>query len=289
MKERHCKRRVQSLIIVVFCIVVIQKVPSWFASHGAQFLISNGILVHPIHRLAELGLFPTLLSLTENIGALFTAVLLLILFRELQSRVKGKGNTGNNISMKKSDAKRLCLLGLMGAGAAQAITFCLKLLPADMQAVYGASMSIALNGRLACFLFIITHIIIVPVREEMVFRGLSYEILRSSWGWGGCTLLLTILFAGNHRNAIQVAYALCMGALLSVIREFYGSVLYTIAFHIMFNLSGSHIFLSEYTKFFMYTGTIVFIISVILVALDMKKMCTRELTERSIRIDRPGK
>lgn len=271
MKKIYSKRKIQSILIVVFCFVFINKVPSWLVGHSVQYLISRDIFIQQIHRLGELNLFSTFLSIVENTGVLVVSALILFVFRKAQSRVDKITNIRSKDIFQKSDVKRLCLFGIMGAGAAQVITLCLIWLPLNIQSSYASSMSTVLNGSIACILFIIAHIIIVPAKEEIVFRGLYYEILRSSWEWKICSLLVSFLFAGIHRNKIQIVYAFFMGVLLCVIRELYGSVLYTIAFHLMFNLSGSGIFLSEYREYLMYIGTIVFIISLILFVLDTKK------------------
>ena len=165
------------------------------------------------------------------------------------------------------------MAGILGFGAAEAVIFCLPRLPEEIQTAYGNSMGSAVTGTVIFMVFFVAiHVILVPLTEEVIFRGILYRFLRNSWGSIFCILVISILFAGTHGSAVQMGYAFLMGILLCLIYEYYGSVLYTTAFHIVFNLFGSGIIFYAYAEYLAYAGTAVFAVSVILFAADVRNI-----------------
>ncbi len=80
--------------------------------------------------------------------------------------------------------------------------------------------------------------ILVPVVEELVFRGLICGKLQKYYGTGAAILFSTLLFAVYHGNMIQMLYALPMGALLAWSYLKWGSLAAPVLMHIGANLYG---------------------------------------------------
>ena len=80
-------------------------------------------------------------------------------------------------------------------------------------------------------------VILVPVTEELIFRGLLYRRMRLRLSAGAAIVLNTLLFAGYHGNMIQFVFAVPMGLILCVLYEADGSLLLPVLFHAGSNLA----------------------------------------------------
>lgn len=85
------------------------------------------------------------------------------------------------------------------------------------------------------WLFIIITIIIGPLVEEFIFRGLMYDRL-SIYGNIFATVFTAALFALFHGNLQQLYYSFLFGLLLGYIRAKTGSIKLTFLFHALTNL-----------------------------------------------------
>ena len=78
--------------------------------------------------------------------------------------------------------------------------------------------------------------LIVPVTEELIFRGLFYERLREVMPIRWAILCAAAVFALYHGNPIQIIYAFPMALLLHFFYEQSGTLTAPILFHIGANL-----------------------------------------------------
>jgi membrane protease YdiL (CAAX protease family) len=80
-------------------------------------------------------------------------------------------------------------------------------------------------------LIIITGMILTPVAEELLFRGVLYQALRRSLPVGAAALLSAVIFAFMHLSVILFVPLLVMGLVLALIYEWSGSIVPTILVH----------------------------------------------------------
>lgn len=78
--------------------------------------------------------------------------------------------------------------------------------------------------------------ILIPIVEELVFRGLMYKRLRYGLPYLPAALYGAFAFAIFHGNLVQMIYAFVLGMLFSYMYEKYGSIKAPIFAHIMMNL-----------------------------------------------------
>ena len=83
--------------------------------------------------------------------------------------------------------------------------------------------------------------IIIPVAEEMMFRGVLYRRYRETKGFYYAALWSSVFFSVTHLTMIQTVYAFLLGILLCYVYEKYGSVKAAIGLHICLN-TGSILF-----------------------------------------------
>lgn len=79
--------------------------------------------------------------------------------------------------------------------------------------------------------------VVIPIAEELVFRGLGFGRLREKLDFWQSALLSSVLFAFWHGNVVQGLYGFCMGLLFSWAMERDGTVLAPIFMHIWANLA----------------------------------------------------
>lgn len=80
-------------------------------------------------------------------------------------------------------------------------------------------------------------VIVAPIMEEIVFRGLPYNKV-SAYGGGLYMAWTAILFGLFHMNFGQAIYAGALGLLFAYITYQTGSILYSIILHVLVNFTG---------------------------------------------------
>ena len=78
-------------------------------------------------------------------------------------------------------------------------------------------------------------VLLGPITEELIFRGLVYTRLRRATTPLAAAILSGIAFGAVHGNMIQFFYAFALGVVLALVMERYGSLHPCIIIHIFFN------------------------------------------------------
>lgn len=84
----------------------------------------------------------------------------------------------------------------------------------------------------------LTLILLVPIVEEIMFRGLLFGILKRRLPFGAATFLSSLAFGIGHGNAMQIGYALIAGMILCTLYYYTKSIYASIIAHGVFNLVG---------------------------------------------------
>lgn len=88
----------------------------------------------------------------------------------------------------------------------------------------------------------IATVILAPVSEEIVFRGLTMRILeKTGWKFWVVNVLQAVLFGVEHLNLVQGIYAFVLGLALGYICKKTDSLWGSILAHSVFNISGTWI------------------------------------------------
>lgn len=83
--------------------------------------------------------------------------------------------------------------------------------------------------------FFIAAVVLAPLAEELLFRGLLFRVL-SPLGANRCICLTALVFAFMHGSLYQIPYAFLAGLFLGYLREKSGALLYPVLFHVTSNL-----------------------------------------------------
>lgn len=95
-----------------------------------------------------------------------------------------------------------------------------------------------LDSDIGLFMFIYA-VILGPVCEELVFRGVTRRLVRRALPFWAANLMQAVLFGIFHMNWIQGIYAFVLGLVLGWICEKGGSIYFSMFFHILFNFWGT--------------------------------------------------
>ena len=80
-------------------------------------------------------------------------------------------------------------------------------------------------------------VLLAPIIEEVVFRGLFYAALKSYFPWFVSIIFSSVIFALIHGNILAFTLLFSLSLLLTFIYELYGKLFYPILIHSCFNIS----------------------------------------------------
>ncbi len=87
-------------------------------------------------------------------------------------------------------------------------------------------------------LLILYTVILAPIIEELIFRGLTYRYARNAFPFWVANVWQALLFGLLHFDLVQGTYAFVMGLFLGYIVHRGRGVKYSILVHIIFNVIG---------------------------------------------------
>lgn len=93
------------------------------------------------------------------------------------------------------------------------------------------------DGNIA--MIILATCILVPIAEELVFRGIIQGELRRAFPAWAAILIQMLIFALVHGNPIQISYVLLPALVLGIVYEWTKSIYIPIALHMFFNFIGA--------------------------------------------------
>lgn len=96
-------------------------------------------------------------------------------------------------------------------------------------------------------LMAVYSVLVAPICEEIIFRGVTLHYARKSMPFWGANLLQAALFGVYHMNVVQGVYAFFVGLVCGYIFKVGQSLYLAIGFHIAFNIWGSGIQLPFYS------------------------------------------
>ena len=101
-------------------------------------------------------------------------------------------------------------------------------------------------------------VLLGPICEELVFRGLTFELARKAIPFPAANFLQACLFGIMHMNMMQGIYAFLFGLVLGYLMEKTGNLLITILVHIAYN--GSSYLISVLDFEFPNTDNLTFVL-----------------------------
>ncbi|WP_311245325.1 MULTISPECIES: type II CAAX endopeptidase family protein [unclassified Microbacterium] len=89
------------------------------------------------------------------------------------------------------------------------------------------------------WLVLLTGILLAPIGEEALIRGIAYPVLRRHWPVMAAAVLSAVVFALLHGNLVQIALTVPLGVLLALVYEHSQRLWPVIAMHVLFNVAST--------------------------------------------------
>lgn len=174
--------------------------------------------------------------LVLNLFASAVAIPVLVYF--FYSDCKKEKNSPGYKSYEKISSLKYLLIVPFGIFSMMAANYFVTLLsmfmPSFMTESYEKTQEIIFGSGIV--IQILTAVLIAPIAEELVFRGLVYSRLKRICNTTLAAIISAVAFGIYHWNWIQLPYAFIIGILAVFVYEKYQSIFAPIIFHASANL-----------------------------------------------------
>lgn len=210
---------------VIFDLCLFFKQAGNVTEHGADFLSSYQFLGTLQENLEKYTYLITL------IGAAIAGIIFGILY------IRECSLTENTISVqfRIMNRKNIFMLVCLGIFGSTGLGRLVSMLPLDnVIGNYETTSSSLLRGNL--FIQILSLAVIVPLAEELIYRGLVFTRLRKFMDVKVAMVVASVLFGVFHFNLLQGTYAFLLSMLLICVYMRYQSIFGCVIIHSVANL-----------------------------------------------------
>lgn len=172
-----------------------------------------------------------LISLVHN--ALVILLILLYCRRSAETR--------EDIRLRSIRCIELTCCAATGVCAAFIVVTLLSLLPIPGELMSSYSSAITASTAGAPPVRFLSVVIVAPIAEELLFRGVIYGAFRRTSRRGVAIAASCAIFGIMHQNPVWMVYAFLMGLGLTLTLDACGSLFAATALHMAFNLAGSYL------------------------------------------------
>lgn len=137
----------------------------------------------------------------------------------------------HNVYNQKIDIKNICILIILGL----VLNLSYNLVLGWINNLFPFTNNYD-SINISVLVYIVCTGILGPILEELLFRGIVFNKLKTFNKQMRAILLVTIIFALFHSNPIQVLYAFCLGFILIYVYEKYKSIIAPMIVHIASNI-----------------------------------------------------
>ncbi|HAT4233193.1 TPA: CPBP family intramembrane metalloprotease [Clostridium perfringens] len=197
-------------ILNLFVVSITQSIPLIFTKNIE--LIKNNI-------------YPLVL-----IGDIITLILIALIFLPTEYRLKDR------INIKKIPMKEYFNIFVLGIGATILLLFLSGILTKLIPSYKEVANQLA-TSRASVLQLIIT-IVLIPIYEEIFYRGIIFGYLRKNFNIIVAIVVQALVFGVMHLNLVQGIYTFILGIVLALVYMYSESILGNITVHIIFNLLG---------------------------------------------------
>lgn len=99
----------------------------------------------------------------------------------------------------------------------------------------------AAKGDTPVWLLLVASLVLAPVGEESLIRGIAYPELRKHWSPLAAAFVTALVFALLHGNLVQIVLTIPLGVLLALVYEACRRLWPVIIMHVTFNLASTFV------------------------------------------------
>ena len=177
--------------------------------------------------------------LTQNLGlALIANAVIAISIYVIFFAIRKK-NFFNETSIKKISAKTAILAVTTVIGTYCCMNYALNFIPEDSSLAQNFIESSSRLSGMPFWQSLLATSIIVPILEEVVFRGLKFSRLNRSMPTWLAIIITSAVFGLVHGQALWAVWAGLLGVIINIVRVKTGSLIPCIIIHIINNTTSS--------------------------------------------------
>lgn len=163
------------------------------------------------------------------IGALLAIILFGLWF------LKDQNKSVNDLIIRRISLKRTCHLIAFGISACIFVNNLIEL--SKLNLIFSGMNEVNTALYVPSYKLQILAIgIVIPIAEELVFRGMIYRRVRDICDFKRAAMISAFVFGVSHGNVVQGLYAFVIGMSLAWVYEEYHSILAPILLHVTVNL-----------------------------------------------------
>ncbi len=174
-------------------------------------------------------------SLNGNVSAIFDAlsyVIAVVLIFKIAERAIAATKEDEKLKHLKPDSpKSYVLFGITTVGGAVGLNLLLELLQMTNK-VENYQILVENSCETNIIIGILCIGIVIPITEELVFRGMLFNMLKRFYSMKQAILLSSLIFGLYHKEPVQGMYSFAMGCLMAYAYEYFGSFLAPVLIHI---------------------------------------------------------
>lgn len=140
-------------------------------------------------------------------------------------------------NVRKVSVKYVPMIVALGITMSATISFGLSLLPESWLEAYAEQSSMVLGSSGVAM--VIANMIVAPIVEEVIFRGLILSRLRKAVPLVWAVVISSVLFGIAHGQIVWIIYAFVLGVILSAVTVKTESLTASILLHMAFNVFGT--------------------------------------------------
>lgn len=172
----------------------------------------------------------------KGISMLIGALLTLLAFFIIE-KVK-KTNLAKETDMKMVTGKQMGLTVVGALGGMFFMNFMLTILPIPEELLGDLTSGMGSLTSYPFWLAIIVNAILIPILEEVVFRGYIFSRLGKAMPAAVAAVISSVVFGLCHGGLVWAIWAGIVGLIICVVRIKSGSIIPGIVFHIIMNTYG---------------------------------------------------
>ena len=132
--------------------------------------------------------------------------------------------------------KYIPCVAIVGIAYCIGLNFAMSCLPDGIMDAYMEKASIITDGSI--IVTIISTMIVAPVVEELIFRGMIFSRLKKGMPLAWAVILTSIMFGLCHGQIVWTIYTFVLSILLCIAVQKTGSSLSALLMHVLFNVFG---------------------------------------------------
>ena len=173
------------------------------------------------------------------------------------------------------DVKNFLPIVLIAIGCTLAISGVLSFLPENLMNSYNNHMGSTMerNNIEGIVLMILSTSIVVPISEELIFRGVIMPRLNIAMNIVPASILTALAFGILHGNVVQIIYAFVLGLVMCFIAVRCNSLWASCLFHIIVNTIGNFHFIENFIGDSLMTNVIASVIGLLIVIATIFWLC----------------